>query len=584
VGQTGLDYVPSTAGGRIAQKAAEFGGAGILGGPEAIPFAALGGAAQQGGQELGLPDWFNTTLGITAPFLAHTAGGTINLLRRPTTTAGQEAGAGQVIRENMDNPNAPFQQTPIPAAFWPKGEARQTAGQAFGDPTLQSFEQGRFQSSPEMRTQFEKIEQATNQAGTNVLNTVGNFPNRAEAGPQSLTASSGMQTVTQDASDAADAAEHAAWQSADPTNSTAFDTLGLKQKVNNYANGTAPGPSGRTLSKAAQEYLPTTTLDIINNKLGPTEPLMEFQDLRSTLSKKARGLRVSGTQDNEANVVEGLRDVVANHIDNMTMPTPALATNYENARLLTQQLHQTFDDKLVQRVLNSPTGSTTAGATFMSSPEGFNAYIKATGGSPEAIQHAQDYFLAGLARKSLGTGDQLAADSYTSYLNRPINQTLLNDRRLFTQEQADQINQVAAQLDHTAQTGRAGAGMGGSQTYRQLASGEQAQALVGKPAQVAANIATKLKEGGAAWIGHHFGGWPGALGGWAVSHLIPGFSYEQAGQKVLNLVDKALADPALAERLRQTRLPNPYANWTPAIKASTVPILLGGGQNLQGPR
>jgi hypothetical protein len=561
VGQTGLDYVPSTPEGRIVQRAAEFGGPAILGGPLAAGFAATGGAAEQGLKEAGAPPWAQTTAGIVVPLLAHTGVTTTKTLLRPTREAGQEAAAQQIIDQVAANPDAESRPPPISGA-------PQTLGQARGDDQLLAFEQHRFQSSPN-QTEFTKIKTGANQAAANELQNVGNFPNRSEAGPQMLQAGTGMHQEVKAGLDAAHSAEHAAWTGIDPTNSTAFDTVALNQKVDDYLN---------SLTKARRQYVPTDEVATIKS-FAPTEPLMEMQDLRSTLSTQARDLRAGG-KTNQANVVEGLRDVVANHVDNMVMPTPDLATKYENARLLTQQLHATYDVPQVQRVLHSPTPSAAAPLNFMNSPEGFDAYYKATNGSPEAIQHAQDYFLAGMARKSLGGGDQLAAKSYVDYLNKPVNQALLNDRRLFTQDQADNINRVAAQLDHTMQTERAGTNFG-SQTYKLLSGGEQTKALVGQTGAAAANILDKAKMAAGAYIGAHFWDFSGSMIGAGLSRLIGGPSYAKAGEKVLAIVDHALRDPAFADQLRQRarNLPSTSATLAPALKgtaASGLSGLLGG--------
>lgn len=550
-GNTGLDYVPSTAGGRIFQQATTGAGMGAAGGGPGAFLGGVGAAADQTAKELGLPEWAQAAAGIVTPLLLHGGVSGTRALLRPTTRAGQMGTAQKILDEAAINKDAPIGQPPVAGA-------PSTLGQATNDPGLLALEKGRFASSPQMAGKFTEIKQGANEATTNSLQGAVTMPNRGGAVQQMQDASTGMHQAVSDSLAQFKGAVDRMWGRVDPNNQTALDTGPLKQAVDSYVGG---------LSKVRQGFVPSDVHQMIQS-LAPQVPLRELQDLRSAVTTQARSLRDSGKY-NEANAVQGMAGTVGQHVDNLTMPNVALSQDYADARSASRNFHETYDADPIQRGLNGDPSK--AGAQFMRTPEGFDAYYKATGGAPQAMQHARDYFSGGLAKAAESTGAEnqtLLASPFNRYLRD--NQFLINDRRLFTTDQAQVIQRAADQLDYTLRTQRAGMA-GTSPTYQLLSTEKFAEGLVGKKGAAVAKFINKGKTIAGGVAGHHFGGGAGMVIGAALGHA-SGVPYEAAASKVLGIVDRAVSDPQFASELRRYRDNPSPKTMTPSIKNLLAPI------------
>lgn len=557
---TGLNYTPSTSLGREVQAGGEMATAGLLGGPEMAVSSYLGGATQQWAKEVGAPDWLQTMFGLTVPVIAHTAvtapESLVRQVARAKSATGQMGQAAQILTEAGGTPDymATASQPPVETADATLGQVTDNLG-------ILGLERSRFQDSPQAKATFQQIAQDANKATVEHLqqNAGGNWPSYGNSVLQQQQSSGAIKNQVNNAVTRAfgdGGIEDAAWNVVDPNRTTALDTGQLKQDVNNFVN---------SQTKTNKQYLPTDNINTINS-FDPTEPLQEFQDQRSALRTEQRSQSAKGNY-NQARLIGNLADVVDNHIANMTMPTPDLAAAYQNALSVSRGLHDTLDNPVIKAIQDG--NASEVGSQIMT-PEGFDAYYKATNGSPAAMQAARNHFLAGLA----DTAESKAAETQTllpprfnGYLND--NRTLLNDRRLFSQDQADALDRAGDQLNYSARTGRVDAALPGSQTYGLIRGDEATKAMVGE--QTARLLAPAKAAMGAVGTGIGYlashGLFPGqelvgsVLGG-AASRLF-GPSMEASAKNVLKYVDQALANPAFAERIQQYR-PDPNATLLPS--------------------
>lgn len=556
------NYVPSTPLGRITQQAATGAGAGIFGGWGAAAAGGAGGAAQQGGAELGLPDWMQAALGILTPIVTGGIAKGASVVRRPLTAAGQSTLAQKVLDEAAVNPNAAIGSPPIAGA-------PATLGQATGDAGTLALEKQIVNSSPKLQGKFNAVTGGANTAVSTDLQNNFTWPGRGDAVPQMQQASGDMFAALQKAREASSKNVSGLWGKVDPNGTTALDTSQIKQDMAAYVG---------SLTKARSRFIPPEIQNMIDG-LSRTETLGELQDTRSAMLAQARSLNEAGKY-NEANVVQGLAQRFGTHVDNLTLADPAMSVAYNAARDASKTHHMIFDDPAVEKALNGlPTG---AADTFLrtGTPQGVDSFFKATGG--KGAQAAQDWFTGGLAKAAespvpgAGGNQSLLATPYTRYLNKY--RALLNDNRLFTQDQRDAITRGAQQLDYTLQTERAGV-RGGSDTYSKLSSDKYLDSMVGMTGAKLIRKFGSVKQTIGTGIGGLIGGTPGAMIGGALMGGNGAGAYSRAAQATLDLVHQAIFDPKFAAELRAFRTNPSQSTLTPGL----LKYFAGGGSTVLSP-
>jgi len=557
INQTGLDYVPSTRAGRVAQKGGEYGLAALLGGPEAVIPGVLAGSAQQTAKELKAPEWMQTLLGLATPFLAHTGLSLLDTLTAPTKPAGIGAAALRVLDEAALKPNPTINEPYIEGA-------PQTYGSATGDPGILAFEKGRFQQG-EMVPKLMAINKGVTEATTAALQGVAPMPSRLGSAMQMENTAANMHQNIVDAQTASKTNEGTLWRQVDPAGTLTTPIAPLETSLQKLQ---------QNLEVARQGDFPGYVNDVIAKwkALGPNVSLNEVKALHTKVLNDYRQAHNPVTGDaNAANVLYPVEQALRQTMDGMASSDPAQQAALDAARQASRDHHQIYDNKAVVRTVNGPPSRA---GNILNAPEGVDAYHAATGGSPAAMDAARRYFMAGLARDAIGQDGNLSAAAFNNNLRD--NQSLLADRRYFTADQADVVKRAGQQLNAQQQTVRAG--MGGISPTAQLLSNQQyAEALVGKQAASVANLLGKLRTAAVTGLGHVVGGPIGAVAGFALSHL-PGIPYQAAGRAVLNMVDQALADPAVAAELRRFRDNPTTKTMTPRVANLLRPSAYPGYQ------
>jgi hypothetical protein len=543
-------YAAQSAPGRVYQGGVRGAIAGLPFGLASAGYGAISGVGSQEAQEAGLPPWAQMAAGVALPLAA---GGLPALVRagvKPLTSAGQSALAQGVIERTATNPAAAIEPPPVPMPT--------TLGQATNDPGLLALERTVQMRSPENQGAFNNIRQEQQQAVNTKLASLGNYPG-AEGGAsvaQMQDASLRGTTALQGAYDAAKKNENLLWRAVDPTNKAAIDTTPIVNSAKLYLAG---------LTRARSSLIPTD-INALVATIKPQESLAELQDIRSAMLSKARGLRL--TDDNAANAVEGLAKAFGGPLDNIPMPDPKMAARYQAARQATIQLHDQFGDQITSGVMaKNAQGlpvvppSQVLGRYLNGTPEGLTSYLRVTGFSPDAVQAAKDYMIAGLKKSAettqpiAGGGYALSASQYTKFLAK--NQALFSDSRLFSPAERDILQRSGTALDFMERAARAGI-KGGSDTYAKIAGGKYLEPLLGKKALAFLKLS-------AAVGGTYTHGIPGGVAGYMAADRVAAL-YSGAAQKIMGLVDAAVKDPVAAAQLRAFSATPNNATLTPLVR------------------
>lgn len=187
-------------------------------------------------------------------------------------------------------------------------------------------------------------------------------------------------------------------------------------------------------------------------------------------------------------------------------------------------------------------------------PEAFQSYLHAIGDDAAGQQAARDAFAQKFLKRVQTTvpdeeGDRvISASKVTGFLD---DYKHVIDSPIFTEDQRGMIRRIGEAADMAQQTARAGA-KGGSDTYSKISGKSYLDVMIGPGASKIAPVAGAL-------IGGHFGGPLGAAGGplGAAGGAIGGFGlnkleqalYGATKEKVIGMINKAMADPELAKTL-----------------------------------
>jgi hypothetical protein len=225
-------------------------------------------------------------------------------------------------------------------------------------------------------------------------------------------------------------------------------------------------------------------------------------------------------------------------------------------------------------------------------PEAFNAYLNAVGDNPEGLQAARDAF----AQKFL---EKVQTNSLDQADGRIVSASGIRDflddyghvvnSRLFDDTQRDLINRIGQAADMSQATVRSGA-KGGPDTYAKMAAKSYTDlsddktfldVLIGPKASKFTGALGLAVPAVSTLIGAHLAGGEGAvvgstLGGLAVNGMgrLLKSMYAAPRAQVADLVQKALADPALAKTL-MTQASNKAALQIPSTQRRLIYGVLG---------
>lgn len=543
-------YVPSTPAGRLYQAGVRGATGGAIGGPLAMGLGAVGGVSQEGAKQLGLPPWVQETAGVIAPMIV---GGAPQLFRTILTTPKRIA--GRILEGASTNPNAAINPPPI------QGMPLSTA-QATRDPGLQALQRTVEQSSPEMQGQFNALRANQNQAVAGEMQTLGNMPGQQSGAnvEQMRQGSAGMHQAIADAYDAAHDTERTAWNQAGTVLKTPLATLPVKQDL--IALKAELGPE-------RDDLIPGYVTNVVDNKWQQMTTLNGIKNLRTRVMNDARAAFRAGDA-NTKDVLDSVSGILEKQMNTVQGASAQEQAALDAARQASRDLHGQFGDSLTKRILKTDnSGNPIVAPTSIApkyldgTPEGLTYYLRATGGTPEAIQSAKDYLIAGLknsaetsVRDSAGNAIMSPA-KFGGFLEK--NQAYFNDPRLFTADERAILTRAQKGLDVMNSTANSGI-RGGPDTYSKLAGGKYLESFLGP--KVTSFL--KMTAGYAGWLK---GGPLGAVGGYLGANAL-GAAFERVGKSTVSLVNDAMLNPARAAELRAF-LANPsMQTFTPGVKAS----------------
>lgn len=562
-------YVPSTPEGRIYQSGVK---GTVMGG---VPFSPMGaglglasGAASQGAAEAGMPGYVQTAASLLAPLgvaAAPTALRTAARIARPLLPGnGSLNGMRRVAADTLYPPGHPtptFEQPPIPGT--PMGTA-----QATGDPRLISLTRAAGSATgSDTKDVLDTMKSGANQKIVDRLNGFGGVPAAGMEKVQAENASTNMRAELGFYQQKLQKDERDAWN--------AVPGKGI----------TVPAGPIRADFAAVKDHLAATSRDdlvpgyvetYINTKWGDASATGQTPD--TVTLDQLKGLRTRVGNDisaalggpnpdrNRANVLTQVEDVLQKQMDAITSADPKIQTAIDKARAVTIEKHQTFDDPIVAGALAQTNGFDRVQAARVASrfirfgggsQQSFDAYLKATGKSPDAIQAARDYVTAGLMDAGRSTAKDTAGNPYimAGPFNKFLadNAGLINHPDLFTQDQRDILTSVQKTNDMLARTTQGSSAIQGSDTYSKLTGGRYLDAIVG----MKGSAALRLLAGYAGYqVGKTIGaggGLAGGLGGFAMGGKMINWVYSRPGELARSLVERALVYPPLAEDLVKWR-------------------------------
>lgn len=484
------------------------------------------------------------------------------------TKDGQEKLAGRVLDEAANGVPLNPETAPIPGM-------ELTTGQATNDPGVLWLERSMQQGNPRSALDVANAGTANNQAILNAARGVGDTSVAADA-PEMV--ASGLQA----AKDANKSIVNQTWKDAGIDTMGPVDTAPLKGAVSGYVSG---------LKKAEQGYIPADVKRVVGS-FAPSETLDEIQALRSDLSSRATVAARAGN-GNEARILGGLADVVAEHADNPTLyhpPTPeppaapyghpqaevvapaapepinpARQAAYQQARAETHNFNQNFTTpQPVRNVLGVdkygadkvPESATIDQfvKTGKGAPEAFSSFINAMKQAPKAVQKAtMDAVRGHFAQKLIDATTNTALDQKGANMFSPAKmQKFVGDydhvinSSLFTDAQRQLIKDIAHGTNLANRTVMGGP-RGGSDTFAKISGGRFIDALLGGGGSTTAKLAA---AGLAGVAGLHVGGPLGAIAGAAEGSHLTNKLLEIPKAKVMALLQDAMRDPKLARELQ----------------------------------
>lgn len=321
------------------------------------------------------------------------------------------------------------------------------------------------------------------------------------------------------------------------------------------------------LSRSEKSEIPSEIIGI-SKDFGASEPLKEIQDWRSKIATAGRQAARSGNS-NAARILGDLADHVEDFVADIPVKQGALSADqvqaYDAARQGWKQFKQTFAQQgspvttaLSSREFGNAAESNTSNLFIRKgagAPEALDAYMKAVGNDPKALQAARDAF----TQKFLETA-QTGADQSGAAMFSPAKISSFLDQydhvvnsKLFTPDQRALMDRIGKVADLSR------APSGGRKFVDQ--------------------VVAKLAPAAAGYAGFHVGGLPG---------MVAGATLGTGANRLMSALENAPRDAAV--RLLAESLNNPTmsaalmapansaaSKMSPALQAKVFGILAGRG-------
>lgn len=481
---------------------------------------------------------------------------------KPFSNEGRELIAGRILNENAGSYPTQIQPAPLPGML-------PTLGQSTNNPGLLWMERS-LNQGPGGAEKLATSRTANNQAILDAASSLGNFDTpAAELMGQRLEAVHNAEKT----------ATAAKWKAAGVDETTGIPVQGLSAAVTDYMNG---------LTISGKKNVPADILDTLDEiKKSGTTNLGEVQDWRANVGDAKRAAVQAG-QMNKFRVLKGLEETVGNFIDDFGGIGPATGESieaYKNARAATRDLKARFNEPgspvntaLSYKEFGQAAPSNTADLfikpnTSAGAPEAFNSYLKALGNDPQGLQATRDAFM----QKFMESVQSVVPDQSGERFILPGKVTKFTDKYdhiinspLFDDSQRAIFKKIQDASDMGARTQRA-IPPGGSDTAGKLLGNQFIDVLIGPGAG-------KIIPGAAAVAGMTHGPVSSGIGfilGKSAENAFESALLNAPREKVVALLNEAIADPELAKALMMKATPGNAKMIKPAVRAKITKILVG---------
>lgn len=568
-----LDFNPSSVGTAAAQGLRHLVGQGIKMG---IPLGAIPAFVNQDltGDPTDLKSWGNKAVaggvggtvggivGGTVPAALGVAPALVRTVARPFMKEGADEIAGNVLNKMAGSGGVTTQTPPLPGL-------QLTTGQLSNNPGVLSLERTMQQRNAAGGGNA-MMDEAQRAAANNALIT----GTVKQLGDVNADASKVLQERLERAYGVARKSNKELWTAADTENTGGVSGHQFNNFMNNHIG---------TLSIADRSAIPADIMDVME-KMGKekTQNLSDVQSVRSMLGSKARMAARSG-DSNTARVLNGLQDKVEEFIDQRANALGDTLPKYNEARADTAWMKQTFNQPPVIRDVlgvdrfgadKIPTSAVADKfiTTGRGGKEALDAYFQATGYEKPAMQAMRDAFAKKfldhiqLSTSDIGGGRNLSAAATTNFVDDYAH--IINSK-IFTPQQRELIGKIQQATDMIARTSRA-APKGGSDTAAKLLGNNFLDVMIGPGASKLAPIA-----GAAIGMSHGpVGMLVGAAAGKGVEKGLTEALYAAPREKVIELLNQAIADPAIAQAL-MTKASAANAKMMPSAARQKIISILG---------
>lgn len=486
----------------------------------------------------------------------------VSAVARPFSDEGRDLIAGRVLNENAGTYPTQIQAAPLPGM-------QPTLGQSTNNPGLLWMERS-LNQGPGGAEKLATSRTANNQAIIDAIHGLGDVD---------ANSSEGMLQRLEAVQQAEKKATAAKWKAAGVDETTGVPVQALSAAVTDYMKG---------LTISGKKNVPSEIVDTLDEirKSGTTN-LGEIQDWRANVGDAKRAAFKAGL-NNKYRILSGLEDTVGNFIDNFGGIGPATGENmnaYQAARNSTRDLKQRFNEPgspvtsaLSYKEFGQAAPSNTADlfikpSTSAGAPEAFNSYLKAIGNDPLGLKSARDAF----AQKFMESVQSVTPDQNGQRFIIPGQVTKFTDRyshivnsKLFDDSQRSLIKKIQEAADMGARTSRA-IPPGGSDTAGKLLGNQFIDVLIGPGAGKIIPSAAA-----AAGLAHGpIGSGVGFILGKSAEGAFESALLKAPRDKVVALLNEAIADPQLAKALMMKATPGNAKLMDPRVRGKITKILIG---------
>ena len=417
-------------------------------------------------------------------------------MARPLTSGGQQTIAGRILNQAAGNPEG-VGVSGMAASAQPAG-VTPTLGDLTGNRGLQTIQRAVESSTPEAGQAAQGIATNNNQQIRAAFNDVGQPGQRT---PEQISEQAMQRLVA--VHDAQHEQASNAFNRIDPNNQAMVPTAQLNDRYADYVTG---------LTAARRRSLPNTYGDLLAG-YGEQEPLRELQDFASTLKTDTRQAGSGASPDyNKADVLSGLHDALFPEGGPEDLLVPGQGDVGDAMRAARDQwrnYRETYTEPTAIKNALRPGGTPASaafdrmlGSTAPGQTERVGQFLAAAQGDPELLQAGRDWFAAKMRDAGEVAGkDQQGAQLLNGNQLRGFaqdNQPLIGSD-LFSDQHRQAISDILDGANMVGRTARAGT-PGGSDTFRQLATGNYLRSLGMSPLAAAISNAPRL-SGSAVGVG-----------------------------------------------------------------------------------